>query len=211
VAAAPTFVGSRTLTFTSAPIKLLSPAGARAGDVLICAWLSGPASSQALASDWVELGRTSGGDPNNGGVTQLLVGYHVLSETESDDTTYTFDGSTGEVALMGYRNASTKQPVTPVTVAPIQSDALGGGRASIDVPALQTRGASLPLFVFALIGSTTFPVIAGFERLEATTNLAVYDGTAALPAVNVAGPHLEITVAGPAPSIMVGSLAVVAR
>ena len=52
---------------------MLSPAGVRADDLLVSAWLSGPSTAQRLPSDWIELGRAVGGDPNNGGVTTVVV------------------------------------------------------------------------------------------------------------------------------------------
>lgn len=207
----PVFVNSRELTFASAPVTLLSPAGVRPNDVLVSAWLSGPATSQRLPPDWIELGRADGGDPNNGGVTTLVLGYHVLSATENDDTTYAFDGSSGQIVTVAYRNALSKQPIAPVTVSSIQTEALGGGLAALDVPPFDTRGPSLPLYVFAIIGSTTYPVLPGLDRVEATSSLAAYRArTPSLAMMTVAGPHLEITVAGAAPKVMVASLAVVA-
>jgi hypothetical protein len=204
--AAPAFVGSRT----SAPANLLSPAGVRPNDVLVSAWLSGPDSVQ-LPSDWIELGRTSVGNPENGGAYTLVVGYHVLSEAENDGTTYAFEGSGGQVVTVAYRNASLKQPVTPLNVTSIQSQAVDGGVAALDVPPLDTRGVTLPLYVFAIEGSTTFPIIPGLERVEVTNDLAAYSARTASPAANtVAGPHLEIPFAGAAPDVMVASLAMVA-
>jgi hypothetical protein len=210
-ASAPIFVGSRLLTFDAAPITLLSPAGVRPNDVLLSAWLSGPALTQRFPSDWIELGRTNLGDPNNGGITTLAVGYHVLSETENDATTYAFDGSRGQIATVAYRNAVRQQPATPASVSSIQTDARGGGVATLDVPPFDTRGTSIPLYVFAILGSTTYPTIPSLDRVEATSSLAVYRARTSSPATStVAGPRLEITVAGAAPTVMVASLAVVA-
>jgi hypothetical protein len=209
--AAPVFIGSRTLTFASAPISLLSPAGVRPDDLLVAAWLCGPTTMQRLPSDWIELGRQNVGDPNNGGLTTLVVGYHVLAATESDATTYTFDGTSGVITTIAYRNTGRIQPVTPATVSTIQTQPLGGGVAALDVPPFDTRAISLPLYVFAIMGSTTFPILPGLERVEATSSLAAYCARTASPAAtSVNGPHLEITVAGPAPNVMVASLAVVA-
>jgi hypothetical protein len=207
----PVFVGSRALTIAAAPVDLLSPAGVRAGDVLVSAWLSGPTGIQRLPSDWIELGRTNGGDPFNGGIATLVVGYHLLSETESDDTTYRFDGSSGQIVTVAYRNAARKQPVTPATVSSIQAEARGGGLGALDVPPFDTRGTSLPVYVFAILGSTTYPTIEGLDRVEATSSIAAYRARSASPAgVTVAGPHLEISVGGAASKVMVASLAVVA-
>jgi hypothetical protein len=208
---APVFINSRELTFAAPPITLLSPAGVRPDDLLVSAWLSGPSTSQRLPPDWIELGRADAGDPFNGGVTTLVLGYHVLSATENDDTTYTFDGSGGQIVTIAYRNVQRKQPITPVTVSSIQTEALGGGLAALDVPPFDTRGTSLPLYIFAIIGSTTYPILPDLDRVEATNSLAAYRArTPSLAMVTVAGPRLEITVAGAAPKVLVASLAVVA-
>lgn len=207
--AAPVFVGSRSQTFAAAPMTVLSPAGVRADDVLVAACLTDPGIEIRLPSGWIEVGNASTGNPFNGGLTTLVIGYHVLSATENADTTYAFEGTSGQIATIAYRNASRQQPLTPATVSSIQSLAVSADRAALDVPPFTTRGVSLSLYVFGIRGSTTYPAIPGLDRVEATSGLAVYRAPAAIPAAaTVAEPHLEIPVSSGPPEVLVASLAV---
>lgn len=187
---------------------VLSPAGVRADDVLVAACVSEPGSDLRLPTGFIEIGRSSVGDQFNGGLTTLIVAYHVLSATENADTTYTFEGPSSQIVTVAYRNASRQQPFAPAKVSSIQSQAVNGDRVAIDVPPLLTRSSALPLYVFAIRGTTSYPVLPGLDLAETTNGLAAYRATTASPAaVNVPGPHLEIPVSGAAPSILVASLA----
>jgi hypothetical protein len=190
-------------------MKMMSPAGVRPGDVLVSTW-SGPAAYPRLPDGWIDLGRTEIGDPNNGGVYLMEVAYHVLSDAESDDTTYMFEGAHGSITTLAFRNASPKQPVTPLAVTKIQAQDLDGGRAALDAPPLETRSISRLFYVFANLRTTTFPTLPGLDLVETTGGLAAYCAQAVSPPlVTVPGPHLEITVNGGAPNVMVAALAVV--
>jgi hypothetical protein len=53
-----------------------------------------------------------------------------------------------------------------------------------------------------MIGSTTYPIIPGLVPVEATSSLAAYRArVASLAMTTVAGPRLEITVGGDAPTV----------